>query len=174
MPHEAVVASPEAQIVEHPCAHRRAVAIGSRHPYLGGLIRVNVATGGAQIQTVALPRIDFGPLLVETEPLHPPGILVDPGVLHTGRRNPLIAAPNIEEKGAVFGGKRRQLCGPSARRGSRSPILTSSKRGEIPIRLDISHSCRTRSTCCSSSCAQRRIGGTWALYMPRRSASAAR
>ena len=49
-------------------------------------------------------------------------------------------------------------CGPTTRRGSRSPTATSSKRRETPRRFDISQSVRTFAICSSSLRVQRRIG----------------
>ncbi len=51
--------------------------------------------------------------------------------------------------------KLAMLCGPITRRGSVSPIFTSSKRGDTPVRLDSSHCRRSVSTASSSVCVHR-------------------
>src|SRR5262245_60752136 len=106
MPHHPVVPGPEAQIVERPCTHGRAIAICPWNADLATLLTIDVASRGAEIQSIALAWIELGALLVEAESLDPTRILIDPGILHARGRNPLKGSPDVEHESAVFGCKR--------------------------------------------------------------------
>src|SRR5882724_9090522 len=98
MPDHPIVARPEPEIVQRPGSHRRAVAVSTRNADLATFQPVNMTPRGPEVQPIPFARIDPGAFLIETEPVYPAGILVDPGILHTGGRNPLKGAPDVEQE----------------------------------------------------------------------------
>src|SRR5262249_37406747 len=102
VPHHPIVAGPEAQVVQRPGAHRGAIAISTRDTDLSALLPVHMAARGPEVEPIPLAGIELRSFLIEAEAFDPTGILIDPGILHARRCNPLKGAPDVEQERAVF------------------------------------------------------------------------